>query len=153
MTLALTRMVLAAMFLTVSMVRALAATPVQTRAEDQAVQQTIEAGRLNAMMDQVAVLLGIPNGDGAASNAHEDAFSELSGAVRSYNRLVVVACDQEIFAHGTCPETYGPDWLSRPPQTASDLQLDIDDATQRIEPFWSAVCAARDAEHKVCQLE
>jgi len=126
----------------------------QTSSDDEATQLAIEAGRLNAMMDQVALLLGVANGEEIAPSTHEDAFSELSDAVRSYNRLGPVACAQIVVPEGICPGSYAPGWLARPPITAKDLRHDIDDAATHLEPFWRMVCAAKDnANHKTCQLE
>lgn len=111
----------------------------------------IDAGRLDAMLDQVSALLKATTGDTASSDGDID--SQVRAAANRYNSLLSLACRKSVLAGPPCGDTYAPRALSIP---ASErlLREEIEDATSRIYPFWIAVCAKLDDDaHRTCQLE
>jgi hypothetical protein len=111
----------------------------------------IEAGRLNAMLDQVSALLKAKTDDTALADSDID--SEVRTAANRYNSLLSIACSRSVLVGPPCGDTYAPRALSIP---ASDrlLREEIEDATSRIYPFWIAVCAKLDDDaHSTCQME
>jgi len=111
----------------------------------------IDAGRLDAMLDQVSALLKAKTDDTASSDSDID--SQVRAAANRYNSLLSLACRKSVLTGPPCGDIYAPRVLSIP---ASDrlLRQEIEDATSRIYPFWIAVCAKLDDDaHTICQLE
>lgn len=111
----------------------------------------IDAGRFDAMLDQVSALLKAKTDDTASSDSDID--SQVRAAANRYNSLLSLACRKSVLTGPPCGDIYAPRALSIP---ASDrlLREEIEDATSRIYPFWIAVCAKLDDDaHTTCQLE
>src|SRR5438045_2728923 len=71
----------------------LAAQPSRADDADSSIM-TIDAGRLGVMMDQAQRILGLP--DAADQDSSTDTFAVLKNAVRTYQRLLPVACERHI---------------------------------------------------------
>jgi hypothetical protein len=117
----------------------------------------IDARRLGVMIDQSeAALHAIAPTFPAVQSRDDgdgDAYAELVSAVRRYDATVAQACRARLVGPRFCGTPYDPSWLSTPP---SDLRAAIDEAGDRITPFWNALCAqARKAtgDQAFCSLE
>lgn len=110
----------------------------------------IDAGRLTAMLDQVAMLLKA-NGSDVAGD--DDIDSELRSTAARYRALLDLACHRDLFAGSQCAESYALP-ASSMPVSDSALRREIDDLTSRVHPLWIAVCTKLDdTAHAVCQME
>lgn len=107
----------------------------------------IEAGRLDAMLDQVALLLRVKADETLSTSDNVEA--EIRGAMKRYNDLRALACARGVVDAPPCGSIYVPSFSS-----ATPLQEQIDDATSHIYPFWVAVCGKLDdSAHGTCQME
>jgi hypothetical protein len=115
---------------------------------------TIDAGRLGVMMDQAQRILGLPDADDQDSNT--ETFAVLKNAVRTYQRLVPVACARHIGKAPCDRPSYAPAWLQLdtvpPPEV---LRARIDEATDPVSALWNALCDTLPKDHdpSLCQLE
>jgi hypothetical protein len=107
----------------------------------------IEAGRLDAMVDQIALLLKQPvrRRDGEAlSQANLPAH--LSLTVARFNILLPLACRARQLPSKDCA-VWHPAWLNA---FVPDPVVAVDDAYIHIRPVWAALCAANK---RACRIE
>jgi hypothetical protein len=108
----------------------------------------IDAGRLLAVLNQVARLLGLNDTSEPGSESVE---AELSFAVSRYSQLRQLACTEGVASGLACNEEYSPRLAVRPSSTT--LHKELDETEETIRAFWEEVCLRRDPGHIVCQLE
>ena len=124
----------------------------------------IQSGRLGVMMDQSGrILPNIPKpGQGPSldtpSGTHAYVFATLVSAVLTYNALADRACADGVLGGDLCRGPYLPAWLGRKASDVSDTQLNamVDEASARLVPFWSALCAKSPEQGgagAVCPME
>ena len=125
----------------------------------------IESGRLVVMMDQTREALkllepGRSHADLASSAAERAyAFQELVTAVLHYNLLEARACRDHQVAATHCTGPWLPAWLEDRPGTdhsEARLRAMVDEASARLVPFWTDLCAKGRAKAKddhFCDLE
>jgi hypothetical protein len=132
----------------------LAVAPALALNNDDRLLMVIDAGRLGVMMDQSERILNVTPGSDSAST---ETFAVLKDAVRSYRRLVGVACAQHKVDAQLCDGAlYSPNWLNQSDEPSPDvLRARIDEAQDHVAPLWNALCATlpRDHDPSLCQLE
>ena len=125
------------------------AAPALAAEDDDPSTLAIEAGRLDVMMDQSreALKLLAPNAKDTdldtpqAQRAH--AFEELVTAVLRYNLVANEACRRSLVSAKLCTGPFLPAWLKDRAGTdhdAASLRAMIAEASERLMPFWSAMC-------------
>lgn len=126
---------------------------------------SIEAGRLGVMMGQSADALkllqpALRNDDLGETDAERSrAFQDLVGAVLRYNLLSFQACTRGVLSGELCRGPYLPVWLGEHTDAVrSDAALAamIAEATDRLMPFWDAMCARAvksGADKDFCAIE
>lgn len=132
-------------------------------AQDAAALQ-IAVGRLDVMMSEsrdVLPRLAVPQPPplpGTSGPSRDVVFDTLVLAVLDYNVLSFQACHTAAVGPELCHGPYLPPWLSAKAGDFTDAQLDkmIGDATDRLMPFWQALCAGAKrsgAAEPVCPME
>ncbi len=130
---------------------------------DDAASLQIDAGRLDVMVDQSEEALKLIAPDAQSLESASDAelrayaFQEIVAAVLRYNFVSDKACRAGAVDPGLCKGPYLPVWL-KGDATYSNAQLRamIDEATDRLMPFWKALCGkGRRLAHdeSFCRLE
>ena len=124
----------------------------------------IAVGRLEVMMSESHDILprvAVPQPPplpGTSAPSKDEIFDTLEFAVLNYNVLSFQACHTAAVGPELCQGPYLPRWLSGKAGDFTDAQLDkmVEEATGRLTPFWTALCAkARtpgDSE-PVCPME
>ena len=138
--------------------------PATAATDDAAALSQIAVGRLEVMMSEshdILPRLAIPQPPplpGTSAPNKGEIFDTLVLAVLNYNVLSFQACHTGAVGPELCHGPYLPPWLSAKAGDFSDAQLDtmIGDATGRLMPFWSALCAGAKrsgAADPVCPME
>jgi hypothetical protein len=107
----------------------------------------IEAGRLEVMVDQIALLLKqpVPRRDGEALS-RVNLPAHLSLTVARFNTLLPLACHARQLPSMNCI-VWHPAWLNA---FVPDPVVAVDDAYLHIRPIWVALCAANK---RACRIE
>ena len=137
---------------------------VPAAAGDDVAALQIGVGRLDVMMSESRDLLprlAIPQPPplpGTSAPNKDEIFDTLELAVFDYNVLSFQACHTGAVGPELCHGPYLPPWLSAKAGDFSDAQLDvmIENTTNRLMPFWSALCAGAKrsgAPDPVCPME
>jgi len=112
---------------------------------------SIDTGRLEAMLDQVASLLHVQEEKRSPDRA--DAVAQLENIATTYNELLDAACLKKIIIGPVCHNHYERSVLPTDAVSA-ERRREVDDVTSYVEPFWAAVChRLDDAEHTTYQIE
>ena len=141
-----------------------AAAPALAGADDDRSDLQISVGRLDVMMSESRDLLPSlavaqpPPLPGTSAPSRDVIFDTLVLAVLDYNVLSFQACHTAAVGPAFCHGPYLPPWLSAKAGDFTDAQLDkmIADATDRLTPFWDALCASAKrsgAQDPVCPME
>jgi hypothetical protein len=120
----------------------------------------IDARRLGVMVDQSDAALHLlsstwPLGQ-SVTDENGDAFTVLIAAVRRYDAMMAQACRAKLVGPELCAAPYDPPWLKGKPPAPDAARAAVDEASARITPFWSAVCArAKKAsgDASLCAME
>jgi hypothetical protein len=132
----------------------LAAGPALALNDDDRSLMVIDAGRLGVMMDQSERILNVTADPESTST---ETFAVLKDAVRSYRRLVGVACAQHKADAQLCDTAlYSPQWLNQSAEPSPEvLRSRIDEAQDHVAPLWNALCATLPQDHdpSLCQVE
>ena len=137
---------------------------VPAAAGDDVAALQIGVGRLDVMMSEshdILPRLAIPQPPplpGTSAPNKDEIFDTLELAVLNYNVLSFQACHTGAVGPELCHGPYLPPWLSAKAGDFTDAQLDvmIEDTTNRLMPFWSALCAGAKrsgAPDPVCPME
>ena len=108
----------------------------------------IEAGRLDIMVDQIALLLmqqPVPRRDSGAM-PRGDLPARLALTVTRFNNLLPLACRARQLPSRDCA-AWHPAWLNAP---VANQVAAVNDAYLRIRPVWAAMCAA---DKNACRIE
>jgi len=118
--------------------------------------RSIELGRLDAMLDRTAKLLGVTLPP-SFSIGWQDA--RLSGARRhlmevrlEYGRQQRLACGRQLVGADLCRT---PRYGTAVPfiEDSSSMQQEIDQTYGQVRPFWQAVCLAGHERGEPCEIE
>ncbi len=114
--------------------------------------QTIEAGRLDSMVDQIALILGrrglppqpmlVTAGAGHGEHGLRD---QISATMTRFQALMQADCSAEKNRRLHC-HLYRPGWGN---VLQADAALALDEAYSRVGPVWSALCAGRGGQCRV----
>ncbi|MGN6515596.1 MAG: hypothetical protein ACTHLR_07115 [Rhizomicrobium sp.] len=111
---------------------------------------TIDAGRLVAMLDQVTILMKLPDADQPPS---QNPMEVLDFVVARYNVLLPIACERQIVEGPECGLIYAP-LLQADPVPLAVLRREITEVQNHVLPFWHTVCGELDDRgHPICQME
>jgi hypothetical protein len=133
-------------------------------AADDVLTRQIAVGRLDVMMSEsreVLSRLAIPQAPprpGTSGPNNGEIFDTLELAVLDYNVLSFQACHTGAVGPELCHGPYLPGWLTAKAGDFTDAQLDamIAGTTDRLMPFWTALCAGAQrsgAPEPVCPME
>jgi hypothetical protein len=132
---------LCGVLLALCLVLALPAWAATTRHDD--FETGLAIGRSEAMLDQIATMLGMPEEDGTGTQEPET----LRQLVRRYIEELPVACDGYRIEASICIGSYEPSWL----QTSDSgwpeplLRSRAEEILDRVTSLWSSLCRERAA--------
>ena len=134
------------------------------RYRDEARDIAIEAGRLDAMMDNVGVILGARRFEpdvkpSTPFDSRDYAEQSLARAMIQYDRLLPIACSRRLVRGAICRRAPWPAWMNhRALSDESDqvLRERLNEVSARVVPFWSAFCkspAGGAGRRSACETE
>jgi len=106
----------------------------------------IEAGRLEVMVDQIALVLRVPQtGEHDGTMDRQDMPERLSTTAARFQFLAPLACSRHISK--TACGVWHPSWIKA---SQSDLGAVVDESYAHIRPVWAALCASHE---NICRTE
>lgn len=115
----------------------------------------IDVGRFGVMLDQVqaAEKQVVPQQDAAPDPSVAGIYRQLVATVLRFNVISNRICGEVPLPAADCAGPFTPAWLSAGPgDDPARLRAMIDEAGERIGPFWGDMCAKSKDEH-LCDIE